>query len=85
MEAASAWSPKISSGFSLIRSTRSMSIRQSWLSISPTCPRLNGYVPTAGIEELGAKEWLVYLLSILEGDLPRTSDDTALLIRGSGE
>jgi hypothetical protein len=37
------------------------------------------------IDELGAEEWLVYLLSILEGDLPRTSDDAALLSGDSGE
>jgi hypothetical protein len=37
------------------------------------------------IDELGAEEWLVYLLSILEGDLPRTSGDAALLTRDPGE
>jgi hypothetical protein len=31
------------------------------------------------IEELGSKQWLVYLLSILEGDFPRRPEDLKAL------
>ena len=37
------------------------------------------------IEELGSKQWLVYLLSILEGDFPRNPDEAALLVRDPDE
>jgi hypothetical protein len=32
------------------------------------------------IAELGVEEWLVYLLSVLEGDFPRSPEDAAIVL-----